>query len=428
MRRNNIYTAIDVGTSKVCTLIGRVDLLGSMEIIGLGLVPSKGMKKGMVSNLNEVFEATQESIRQAEGDAGLRVHSANVGLTGSHIHSSNTIATLENRDYATPVGTQDIKKIISASSTYGNNASEDSRTLHIIPRTYAVDGHWGIGDPIGMHTSTLSVEAHVIQGSSAPIDNLIKAVSMAKVKVKGLMLEPLASAKAILAEEELEMGVVLLDIGGGTTDMAVFLEGNIWHSRVIPVGGFQLTRDIAIAFNTSYHAAEEAKVIYGSVNLSDIDPSEEVELPGFVSDLTYDIKRQDICNVLRDRVDEIVHLVLKELKDCGLDSVPPGGIVITGGSAKMPGLVGMVEEIAGKPVRIGIPRAIGGIPAVLEDPSFSTALGLLIADAQNNGGNYWYTSSKVQNINIGTRMVKKFMKLVNRINRGIYRQLRKNND
>ncbi|MBH42786.1 MAG: cell division protein FtsA [Chloroflexi bacterium] len=427
MRKNNIYTAIDVGTSKVCTVIGRLDLSGQLEILGVGLVPSRGMKKGMVSNLSEVAEATKESVEQAEFNAGLKIHSANVGLTGSHINSSNTIATLDNRDYDNPVSSRDIKKILKASSDYQVMDVDDSRVLHIIPRTYAVDGHWGIGDPTGMHTSTLAVETHIIQGSAAPIDSLIKAVSQAKVKVKGIMLEPLASAKAILAPEELEMGVVVLDIGGGTSDMAVFLEGNIWHSRIIPVGGFQLTRDIAIAFNTSYPSAEEAKIIFGNVEPSRIDPDDEIELSGFVPGTHFDIKRQDLCSVLRDRVEELVNLVLMELKVCGLDGVPPGGIVITGGSAKVPGLVQMVEEMAGKPVRIGLPRGHSGIPADLQDPSFSTALGLLIADTESNGANEWYATSKVKNRGYLSRLMTRILGLLDSAKHSIKSQIRRFN-
>ncbi len=428
MRRNNTYTAIDVGTSKVCTVIGRLELSGHLEILGVGLVPSRGMKKGMVSNLSEVADAAKESIQQAELDAGIKVYSANVGLTGTHISSLNTIATLDNRDYDNPVNSRDIKKVLKASSEYSSVDVDDARVLHIIPRTYAVDGHWGIGDPTGMHTSTLAVETHVIQGSSAPIDSLIKAVSQAQVKVKGIMLEPLASAKAILAQEELEMGVVVLDIGGGTSDMAVFLEGNIWHSKIIPVGGFQLTRDIAIAFNTSYNAAEEAKVIFGSVDPSGIDLDEEIELPGFVPGIHYDISRQDLCSVLRDRIEELFNLVLLELKGCGLDAVPPGGIVITGGSAKIPGLVQLVEEMAGKPVRIGVPSGIYGMPDDMHDPSFSTALGLLIADTENNGVNDWYATSKVKNSGYVLRRMRRVLGLMASAKDRIISQLRRSHD
>lgn len=428
MRRNNIYTAIDVGTSKVCTVIGRLELSGELEILGIGLVPSRGMKKGMVSNLGEVADATKESVQQAEFNAGTKIYSANVGLTGTHINSSNTIATLDNRDYDNPVSSRDIKKVLQASSEYGSMDVDDSRVLHIIPRTYAIDGHWGVGDPIGMHTSTLAVETHVIQGSPAPIDSLIKAVSQAKVKVKGLMLEPLASAKAILAQEELEMGVVVLDIGGGTSDMAVFLDGNIWHSKIIPVGGFQLTRDIAIAFNTSYNAAEEAKVIFGSVDPSAIDLDDEIELPGFVPGTHYDIRRQDLCIVLKDRMEELFNLVLGELKECGLNTVPPGGIVITGGSAKIQGLVKMVEEMAGKPVRIGVPSGISGMPENMQDPSFSTALGLLIADAESNGRNEWYATSKVKHKGYLARTMTRVLGLLGSVKNSINSQIRRSKD
>ena len=378
MSKDTIHAAIDVGTSKVCTLVGRLNAFGELEILGIGLVPSRGMKKGMVSNLSEVSQVTQASIREAEAQAGVRITSAYVGLTGSHISSANSRASLDNRPYDLPVGVREVEQVLKACSTYGG--SSNAKVLHVIPRGYALDGYWGIVNPVGMFSSKLEVESHVVQGNAAPIDNLAKAISKAKVKVKSLVLEPLASAEAVLVPEEREMGVVLVDIGGGTTDMSIFLDGNLWHTKVIPVGGFQLTRDIAIAFSTPTQAAEDAKIQYGHAMPDTIDPHEEIRLPGFGEHVTYSVPRQRLCETLRERMEELLRLVMEEIGEAGLESVPPGGLVLTGGSAKIPGLEDLAEEIFPGPVRIGIPRVIGGAPAELEDPSLATALGLLLWD------------------------------------------------
>ncbi|MBI2856674.1 MAG: cell division protein FtsA [Chloroflexi bacterium] len=370
--------------------MGRLNTVGELEVLGLGLVPSRGMKKGMVSNLSEVTQVTQASIREAEAQAGVRISSAYVGLTGSHISSANSRASLDNRRYDVPVAAREVEQVLQACSTYGD--SSDARVLHVIPRGYALDGYWGIGDPVGMFSSKLEVESHVVQGGAAPIDNLVKAISKAKVKIKGMVLEPLASAEAILAPEEREMGVVLVDIGGGTSDIAIFLDGNIWHTKVIPVGGFQLTRDVSIAFSCPLQAAEDAKLQYGHAMPEAIDPQEEIRLQGFGEHVMYSVPRQRLCQTLRERMEELLRMILAEIGEAGLESVPPGGLVLTGGSAKLPGLEDLAEEVFPGPVRIGIPRAMRGASADLEDPAFATALGLLLWDIKQQGAYSWHTN------------------------------------
>ena len=388
MRKGSVFTAIDVGTSKICTLVGCLDATGEMQVVGIGMVPSRGMQKGMVSNISEVQQATHASIREAEAQAGVKITSAYVGLTGNHINYVNSRASLDNRRYENPVAAEDVERVIQA--CYSPGITSGGRVLHVIPRDYAVDGNWGVGDPIGMHSTTLEVESHVVHGEPSPIDNLVEALRRAGVKVKGLVMEPLASAEAVLVAEEREMGVVLVDIGGGTSDISIFLDGNIWHTGVIPVGGFQLTRDISIAFATPFQAAEEAKLEYGHAIPEMIDPEAEIRFPGFGDDVLHVASQQKLCRVLHERLEELLRIVLVHVDESGLDKVPPGGVVLTGGSAKLPGLEELAKSIFPGLVRIGVPRSRAWVPQDLDDPSFATVLGLLLWDAKhqlvNSGG------------------------------------------
>ncbi|MFH1560025.1 MAG: cell division protein FtsA [Chloroflexota bacterium] len=381
MRSETYHVAIDVGTSKVCTLVGRSDVAGEMQVIGAGTVPSRGMKKGMVSNLSEVQQVIQSSLREAEAQAGVKITSAYVGITGSHINYMNSRASLGNRRHNSPIGSGDVARVVQA--CYADRTAPGDRVLHVIPRDYSVDGNWGVHDPRGMYASTVEVESHVVMADPTSVDNLVEALRRARVKVRGLVLEPLASAEAILSEDERDIGVVLVDIGGGTSDISIFLEGSIWHTNVIPVGGFQLTRDISIAFTTFSLAAEEAKLKYGHAIPAAVDAQEDLRLPGFGNQAFSQVSRQSLCEVIHDRVDELLRLILREVDNAGLDSAPPGGLVLTGGSSKLSGMEELASSIWPGPVRIGVPTASVWVPRDLEDPAFATALGLLFWDARH---------------------------------------------
>jgi len=380
MRNETYHVAIDVGTSKVCTLVGRSDANGDVQVIGVGIVPSRGMQKGMVSNLSEVQQVIQASLREAEAQAGVRITSAYVGITGSHISYVNSRASLDNRPQDSPVCRGDIEQVVQA--CYTDRSATGSRVLHVIPRDYSVDGNWGIHDPVGMFASSVEVESHVVMADPTSVDNLVEALRRAGVRLRGMVLEPLASAEAILSEDERNIGVVLVDIGGGTSDVSIFLEGSIWHTNVIPVGGFQITRDISIAFTTFSLAAEEAKLKYGHAIPEAVDDQEDIRLPGFGNQTFSQISRHSLCEVIHDRVSELLRLIGREVSNAGLDKVPPGGLVLTGGSAKLPGLEDLASSIWPGPVRIGVPSASAWVPHDLEDPAFATALGLLYWDAR----------------------------------------------
>jgi cell division protein FtsA len=382
MRNETYHVAIDVGTTKVCTLIGRSDAAGEVQVIGVGTVPSRGMQKGMVSNLSEVQQVIQSSLREAEAQAGMKISSAYVGITGSHINYVNSRASLDNRRYDSPVCSGDVDQVIQA--CYANGTIPGDRVLHVIPRDYSIDGNWGVHDPIGMYASTVEVESHVVMANQTSVDNLVEALSRAGVKLRGLVIEPLASAEAVLSEDERDIGVVLVDMGGGTSDVSIFLEGSIWHTSVIPVGGFQVTRDISIAFSTFSLAAEEAKLKYGHVNPAAVDNQEDIRLPGFGNQTFSQVSRQSLCEVIHDRAEELLRLILREVKNAGLDNAPPGGLVLTGGASKLSGLEELASSIWPGPVRMGVHAASAWVPRDLEDPAFATALGLLLWDARHS--------------------------------------------
>ena len=384
MKNETVHAAVDVGTSKVCTFIGHSNGMDDMQVLGVGVVPSRGMQKGSVSTISDVHQAIEASIKEAEAQAGIRISSVSASISGTHMSYVNSRAALGNRKYDSPVSPDDLKQIMRACYTDHNGVS--SRILHVIPRDYSVDGSWGIRDPIGMFGSSVEVESHVVMGDPTSVDNLVEAFRRTKVRLKGLIMGPLASAEAVLSDDEREMGTVLADIGGGTTDVAIFMDGSIWHTKIIPVGGFQFTRDISIAFTTFFLAAEDAKLDYGDAIPSSVDPDEAITLPGFGGQPATEISRETLCQVINERMDELLRIVQREVKQSGLSGTPPGGLVLTGGTAKLPGLEELASEIWPGPVRIGVPTASAWVPQNLEDPAFATGLGLLHWDAKQHQG------------------------------------------
>ena len=382
MKNDNIQVAIDVGTTKVCTLISKAEATGALRVIGSGTVPSRGMQKGIVSNLSEIQQEIQASIREAEVQAGIKVASAYVGITGSHVSYVNCRAAMDNRPSGSPIGSEDITQVIKACCA--ERTGPENKVLHVIPRDYGIDGNWGVHDPIGMYGSSLEVESHVVMADQTAMDNLIEALRRAGVGLRGLVLEPLASAESTLSRDEKDMGVVLVDIGGGTTDVSVFLEGSIWHTNIIPAAGFQVTRDISIAFTTFSLAAEEAKLKFGHAVPDEVDEREQVRLPGFGNQSYTQVSRRDFCSVISDRVSELLRMAHAEVGKAGLDSAPAGGLVLTGGTANLQGIRELAGQIWPGPVRTGMPASYTWVPKELDDPAFATALGLLLWDARHS--------------------------------------------
>ena len=373
-------TAIDVGTTKVCTIMGDIDEKHNARILGVGVAASQGLTKGMVVNLNEARESIRDSVRRAERTAGYKVESAYVGVTGRHISSVNqkgAIAIARNDKLVKP---EDLRRVLEVARSV--EVPTGQKVLHVIPRAYSVDGQEGVKNPVGMHGFRLDVETHIITAAVTSIQNLTKCIRSIGIEIEDLILEPLASAEAVLAPEERVDGVLLADIGGSTTDVAVFKDNSICHTSILPVGGYQITRDISIGLGLTQEAAEDIKKKYG--NVSPIANAEAVE------DRTIKVGQQtisqnDLSEIIRARVDELIRLIVMELPEKDYAHFIPSGLVLTGGGANLSGIVDMAHEITRFPVRLGTPVNLPGVSDTLYDPAYATAVGLMLWHTRNGG-------------------------------------------
>jgi cell division protein FtsA len=369
--------ALDIGTTKICTLVAEVSPPPDnvLRIVGVGTVPSKGIRKGVVVNVNEVTAAITESIHRAERTSGYEIASAYVGVAGAHINSINSRGVVAISRGERGIRPVDVERALEAARAI--DIPHNREILHIIPRGFAVDGDEGVRDPLGMQAYRLEVEAHIVTGATSSIRNLIKCVQSSGIHIDALVLEPLASGEAALTDIEREMGVVLIDIGGGTTDIAIFIEGSIWHTVVLPTGGEQLTNDIAVGLRTPYNTAEEVKIKYGHTLPQTLMPEEMVKLEIFGEDGQQQIPRQFLAEIIEARAEEIFEMTLKEIKRSGYDGLLPAGVVLCGGTAELPGIRDLAREIMGLPVRIGEPQDLRGLVDTLQSPAFATSVGLL---------------------------------------------------
>ena len=385
MARRSILTAIDVGTTKVCTIIANVDEGGGIRVIGVGVTPTFGLHKGLVININEAKESIRQSVREAEQTCGHRVESAYVGVTGRHVSSLNNRAVVAITRNDRLVRSDDLRRVLTTAR--GVKLSPDRKLLHVIPRGYAVDGQSGVKNPVGMHGFRLDVEAHIITAAVTSVQNLIKCIRGVGIDIDDLILEPLASSEAVLSEDEKMVGVILADIGGGTTDIAIFREGSIWHTAVLPVAGYQITRDIAIGLGLPFDVAEEMKKKYGSVA-----PVYETRT-GMSSDNLisngHGVSHRDLCDIIRARVEEILRLIVLEMPDSEYEKLVPDGIVLTGGSANLAGIEALGRNTLQLPVRVGMPSNIYGISDALHDPAYATSVGLLLWGAKYRARQTW---------------------------------------
>lgn len=369
--------ALDIGTTKICTLVAEVGPPpeNAMRIVGVGVVPSKGIRKGVVVNVGEVTAAITESVQRAERTSGYAIASAYVGLAGSHISSINSRGVIAISRGERGIRPVDVERVLEQARAI--DIPHNREILHIIPRGFTVDGDDGVRDPLGMQAYRLEVEAHIVTGSTSSIRNLIKCVQNAGIQIDALVLEPLASGEAALTDIEREMGVVLVDIGGGTTDIAIFIEGSIWHTVVLPTGGEQLTNDIAVGLRTPFNTAEDLKIKYGHALPHTLMPEEMVRVNMFGEDGQQNISRQFLSEIIEARAEEILEMVLKEIKRSGYDGLLPAGLVLCGGTADLAGLRDLARDIMGLPARIGEPQNLRGLVDTLQSPAYTTGVGLL---------------------------------------------------
>ncbi len=377
MKNGTTVAAIDVGTTKVCTIIADVSRENTLRIVGVGITPSSGLHKGLVVNIDDAKESIRASVSKAEQVSGRKVESAYVGVTGRHVSSLNQKGAVAITRNDQVVRSDDLKRVLKSAQSV--DVPSDRKLLHAIPRGYVVDGQSGVKNPVGMHGFKLDVETHVITAAMASIQNLAKCVRGIGVDVDDLVLEPLASSEAVLTEDEKQAGVILADIGGGTTDIAIFKDGSIWHTAILPVAGYQLTRDIAIGLGLPFNVAEEMKKKHGSV-MPVYDG--KVASPGSKAQNGHGTSYQDLCDIIRARVEEIIGLILLELPRSEYRALVPSGLVFTGGSSNLSGLDALGRDMLRLPVRVGVPFEVNGVADSLRDPAYATSVGLLLWGAK----------------------------------------------
>jgi len=374
MSRGGTFASIDIGTTKICTVVGEVHE-DDMRILGVGIAPSEGLSRGMVENIRDATESIRSSVEKAERSSGTRILSAHVGIAGQHIACLNNRGIVAIPDRTRPIMPDDVTRVLDGARVVSIPTNRE--IIHVIPRYYVVDGQDNVSDPVGMYGSRLDVETHIVTGVDSAIQNLTKCVENVGVQVDGLILEPLAAAEAVLDTEEKEQGVVLVDIGGGTTDIALFIEGSVYHTAVLPVGGNHVTRDIVVGLRAPYQAADDAKRKWGHAIPSMVDAREEITIEAFGSEGSKTELRRRLCEITQARMEEILEMVTAEVKRAVHDDIVSAGIVLTGGGAKLAGLDLLAEQVTGWPARVGMPRNLHGLTDLLIDPAYATSVGLL---------------------------------------------------
>lgn len=376
----NLIVGLDIGTSKVSCIVGEVNPEGEVEVIGLGTHPSRGLKKGVVVNLEATVQSIQRAVDEAELMAGCRISSVYAGIAGSHIISMNSHGIVAIKDREVTQG--DIDRVIDSARAVAIPA--DQKILHILPQEYVIDRQEGIKEPVGMSGIRLEARVHIVTGAVSAAQNIVKCIRRCGLEVEDIILEQLASSAAVLADDEKELGVCLVDIGGGTTDIAVFTDGAIRHTAVIPIAGDQVTNDIAVALRTPTQFAEEIKIKHACALTQLASLEDQIEVPSIGDRPVRQISRLNLTEIVEPRYEELLMLVQAELRRSGFEDLIAAGIVISGGSAKVEGLVELAEEIFHVPVRIGIPQSITGLNEVIRNPAYATGAGLLLFGKQQN--------------------------------------------
>ena len=375
----NMIVGLDIGTSKVVAIVGEVTAEGGIEIIGIGSHPSRGMKKGVVVNIESTVHSIQRAIEEAELMAGCQIHSVYAGIAGSHIRSLNSHGIVAIRDKEVTPG--DVERVIDAARAVAIPA--DQKILHILPQEFIIDNQEGIREPVGMSGVRLEAKVHLVTGAVSAAQNIIKCVRRCGLEVDDIILEQLASSFSVLTEDEKELGVCLVDIGGGTTDIAVFTDGSIRHTAVIPIAGDQVTNDIAVALRTPTQHAEEIKIKYACALAQLASADDTIEVPSVGDRPARRLARHTLAEVVEPRYEELLVLVQAELRRSGFEDLAAAGIVLTGGSSRMEGLVDLAEEVFHMPVRLGTPQYVAGLVDVVRNPIYATGVGLLLFGNQN---------------------------------------------
>lgn len=372
-QEKNWLVALDIGTSKVVALVADITEEGQLEILGVGVSPSRGLKRGAVVNIDATVSSIRQAVEDAENTAGCQINAVYTGIAGGHIRSFNSHGIVAIRDRE--VSPQDVEKVLEAAKAVAIPA--DQKILHVLPQEFIVDQQQGIRDPIGMSGVRLEAKVHMVTGAVSAAQNIVKCVRRCGLEVEDMILQPLASSYAVLTEDEKQLGVCLIDIGGGTTDLAVFSEGALRHSAVIPIAGDQVTSDIAVALRVPTQDAEYLKLHQGCASPRFAYADEWVEVAGLGDRPARQIGRAELAEVIEPRYEELFQLISQEVERSGFGSMLHAGWVLTGGSARLKGVVELAESLTGLPVRLGIPRQIQGLVDAVKTPGYATAVGLL---------------------------------------------------
>ncbi|MEW6439634.1 MAG: cell division protein FtsA [bacterium] len=372
-RDNHLMVGLDIGTTKICTLVGESKEDG-IEIVGIGRYPSRGLRKGVVVDMESTIQSIKKAVEEAELMAGCSVASVYVGIAGGHIKGFNSTGIVKIRDGE--VKEADVRRVIETATAV--DIPPDREVLHVVPQEYTIDGQDGIKEPVGLVGVRLEAQVHIVTGAVTSAQNLIKCANSAGLNVNDIVLEQLASSEAVLTEDEKELGVALVDIGGGTSDLAIFSGGSVKHTSVLGLGGNQITSDLAVGLQTPISDAEEVKKQWGCCRSSLIDPEELIEVQGVGGRGVRSLSRSVLAEIIEPRVSEVFTLIKREIEMSGYQEMIPSGLVLTGGSAQLAGVVDLAEEIFQAPVRVGVPNGVGGLVEVIRNPSYATAVGLLL--------------------------------------------------
>ena len=368
-----LIVGLDIGTSKVVAIVGEISLDGEIEIVGIGSSPSKGMKKGVVVNIESTVQSIQRAVEEAELMAGCQIHSVYVGIAGSHVRSLNSHGIVAIKDKE--VYRADLERVIDAAQAVAIPA--DQKILHILPQEYVIDDQEGIKEPLGMSGVRLEAKVHLVTCAVNAAQNIEKCIRRCGLEVEEIILEQVASSYSVLTDDERELGVCLVDIGGGTTDIAIFTEGSIRHTGVIPIAGDQVTNDIAMALRTPTQHAEEIKIKYACALTQLAGPDDTIKVPSVGDRPPRDLSRQSLAEVVEPRYDELFTLVQAELRRSGYEDMVPAGVVLTGGTSKMEGVVELAEEIFHMPVRVGYPQTVRGLERYCAEPNLCNQCGIV---------------------------------------------------
>jgi len=370
---DGVVFAIDIGTTKVCALVGELRQ-GNIQIVGLGQTEARGMRKGMIVDVAQATVAIAQAVELAEQTSGYDLSRAFVSMAGEHISSTNSRGAVAIGRNGDGVDHEDIERALDAAQAI--SVPHNREIVHLVPRSYTLDDQEQVRSPIGLHGYRLEVEAHIVTAATPALMNLSRTIDNLGIGVEEFVLNSLASGEAVLEPTEKEMGVIVADIGGGTTDVALFMQGTVWHTRVLPVGGFHVTNDIAIGLRVPYEVAEEVKIRYGDGRPGEIDPEVVFTVEPFGGE-KIQVGRQDLSYVIEARVEEIFHMILQDIKRSGYEGLLPAGIVLTGGASQLRGISEVAQRILGVPARVAKPKNLVGLVDSLSTPAFATSVGLL---------------------------------------------------